>query len=651
MGEAASTPRPSPQLLVETALRGHVRREEDGPRVLLISMPWAQPVGPSLALGLLKSLLVDAGIPTDVLYANLAIGASLPYKQMLALASSPIASLLTSPLMRDLQGLEDTLDEIMPFLSAKVQLDDPDWQSRDRVRQIILQCDSELDAVLASIPLEQYDIVGFSLMFEQTPASIAMARRMKRVKPDLVVVLGGASCDGDMGPALLEAFPEIDYVVSGEADETIAPLIGLIRGGGHGLEEIPGLSMRKEGRILTQMGRQTGNLDALPTPDYRDYFQQLRASQYHAMVQAPLLPFEASRGCWWGQEHLCTFCGLNGNSVAFRRKGQERVVAEIMELAETYQSTMVTATDNILDREAVRGFIPTLAAIREQQELDLTFFFEVKTNLNRRELQLLAKAGVRHVQPGVESFSDHVLKLMGKGASGVQQLQFVKWCEEVHITPVYNILVNIPGTTTADYEELERMVPFVRHLRPPNGSHLPVRLQRFSPYYDFPDRYGIRNVRPADVLIKTYRDVDADVLRRLVYYFDYEHDDDGDDCVQRAKMRLVDALASWIKGYLPGTLTYRRGPGFVRITDRRAKLDGGQGKRVIILTGAKEQLFTFCDTFQTGARIRERFAESLGPGAEEVLSQLVSARLLWRDGKDRYLALPIHARGMEDVGT
>ena len=46
-------------------------------------------------------------------------------------------------------------------------------------------------------------------------------------------------------------------------------------------------------------------------------------------------------------------------------------------------------------------------------------------------MRLLRDAGVTTIQPGIESFSDRVLKLMKKGVTGLQNIQLLKWCKEI----------------------------------------------------------------------------------------------------------------------------------------------------------------------------------------------------------------------------
>ncbi len=58
----------------------------------------------------------------------------------------------------------------------------------------------------------------------------------------------------------------------------------------------------------------------------------------------------------------CTFCGLNGSSMAFRSKSPGRVLAEIRELEARYGCSRFETVDNILDMDYFKNVLPALAA-------------------------------------------------------------------------------------------------------------------------------------------------------------------------------------------------------------------------------------------------------------------------------------------------
>jgi radical SAM superfamily enzyme YgiQ (UPF0313 family) len=136
----------------------------------------------------------------------------------------------------------------------------------------------------------------------------------------------------------------------------------------------------------------------------------------------PGLLVETSRGCWWGQKHHCTFCGLNGHGMTFRSKSSERVVQEFEAVTSRYGLRRLEVVDNILDMSHIRTALTSVARAQPGYEL----MYETKANLSYDQLRILAAAGVHWIQPGIESLHDRVLKLMDKGITACINISLLK---------------------------------------------------------------------------------------------------------------------------------------------------------------------------------------------------------------------------------
>ena len=171
------------------------------------------------------------------------------------------------------------------------------------------------------------------------------------------------------------------------------------------------------------------DLDALPYPDFTDFFAQFERSRFGGDWQ-PSVFVETSRGCWWGERMHCTFCGLNGATMAYRSKSAPRALDELTHLADdAIPGCDIQVVDNILDLKYFKTLLPELAA----RKLNVSLFYETKSNLKKDQVRLLRDAGVLTIQPGIESFSDRVLKQMKKGVTGLQNIQLLKWCKEIGV--------------------------------------------------------------------------------------------------------------------------------------------------------------------------------------------------------------------------
>lgn len=281
---------------------------------------------------------------------------------------------------------------------------------------------------------------------------------------------------------------------------------------------MPGIAHRVGERVdFGGQPQQVRELDSLPLPNYDDFFAagaRLRIPSA-TVANGVQLPFESARGCWWGEKHHCTFCGLNGLSMGYRSKSASRVLQEIDELARRYRTRYLEAVDNILDHQHIEGVFGVLA----ERQRDYRFFYEVKANLKREQIRVLAHGGMRRVQPGIESLSTHILQLMRKGVSAIKNVRLMKWATYYGVDVSWNLLVGFPGEKLQDYTSQLQLIRVIPHLPPPRGAFR-ITLERFSPNFSQAAEMGFENVRPLEPYSYIYPpEID---LRRIAYFFEYD---------------------------------------------------------------------------------------------------------------------------------
>jgi ribosomal peptide maturation radical SAM protein 1 len=478
-------------------------------------MPFADPSMPTLGVSLLKAASVRDGFSSSIRYFNIdfvdRIGVDL-YRRIAN--AFPPESLIGEWFFADqvfgadIPHEDDYLAIILSRYPGASAIIPEIRKARREARQFVDWCASEIMAMKPSI-------VGFPTTFHQTCACLAVAKRLKELPSSPKVIFGGANCEGEMGHQMLQAFRWLDYVCTQEGDIAFPELLRQLRRG-DSAALAPGIAAR-EGNGWAEPSL-VEEMDSLPVPDFEDYFKRIGQASWAAGVDVHLL-METSRGCWWGAKKHCTFCGLNGATMAYRSKSPERAFNEIRELVSRYGVTRVECVDNILDNRYISTVFPRLAAAG----LGIELFYEVKANLRLDQLQAMRAAGVTSIQPGIESLSSRILQLMQKGVSAAQNIQLLRWCAEENISVAWNLLGGFPGEPVEEYERMAAMIPLLVHLQHPSSCGK-FRLDRFSPHFTRPESFGIERIRPMPAYFYVYP-LTRRELMRLAYYFDFDHAD------------------------------------------------------------------------------------------------------------------------------
>jgi ribosomal peptide maturation radical SAM protein 1 len=515
-------------------------------KALLAYMPLGLLQIPSLGLSLLRSGLERRGIDCSVRYFNLDFvdrfcpgEGDAAAREYIALTSRyPTNFLAEACFAHELFGPHPRRDRRFEELRRPGSERESAWLEAvaDAVPPFIEWC-------LGAVDWSEHRIVGFSTTFiGQTLPSLLLADRLKAAHPHLVVVLGGANTEGEMGVELLRQFPQVDLVLRGECDETFPELCGRVLAG-EPLDGIPGLVRRSplDGAVEAQPPALVRDMDALAPPNFDDWVEQALATSFAARYRRKLeLPFESSRGCWWGEVSHCLFCGINGDAMTFRGKTPARTRSEIELLVERYRPTLLVGADAILDHRYYATLLEDLAA----RPVDVALSYEIKANVTRRHVRALAAAKVVDVVPGIEALSTRLLGLIGKGSTAITNLLCLRLAAEhgVHVTWYH--LCGLPFEEIDDYRREAELIERIHHLQPPREVAR-FTLQRFSPYFRDPAKHGIAEVRALEYYDAVFP-FDQDVVDRLAYNFSFRFGD-GRSAETTAEIEalLEDALGAW----------------------------------------------------------------------------------------------------------
>lgn len=534
-------------------------------QVALVNMPFSYSKYPSIQLGTLSALLKTHGVPVDCHHLNVRFAHKIgvPLYEMICEKRALFGEWLFSYLLfRDNPKRADYPRVFKPvFEQIAQESGQPLSFFEDMATRTAPQF---LTWAMTAIDWSQYKLVGFTSTFDQNVASLTLAKLIKDLYPDVKIVFGGANYDGDMGMEYFRAFPFIDYVVVGEGEEVVLQLVRHVTEGG--TAPVPnGVLHRADGQIrFTPNTTLFSDFAKTGPPDYDDYYHLLAELGDASQGLDRILLYEGSRGCWWGEKHHCTFCGLNAQSMKFRAKSPEQAAREMAALSSRYDTTRFRLVDNIIDMKYVENLFGQFAAAH----CDLDVFIETKSNLHKSQIRTLAVGGVKCMQPGLESLSLSQLKAMDKGVTPMQNIVCLKWSYYYRVAVSWNILLGFPGETNDDYRRQIELLPSLFHLQAPEATGK-FWLQRFSPYFMRPHEYGVRITGPGMAYEYVYDETRVD-LKKIAYDFEYELDHWPVD--PHVYQELVDLVGEWQRRYRAADrpfLYYSKAMDYVTVYDGR----------------------------------------------------------------------------------
>jgi ribosomal peptide maturation radical SAM protein 1 len=610
--------------------------------IALVSPPWPLYTRPSIQLGTLKAYVASrfpqVGVRAHHFYLKVAeaVGYRLYHaiSERTWLAESVYGTLLypqqadrMAHLFRKEAGKAPELRRLdLGSLSSRVKALSEEW--------------------LSAVDWSSVRLVGFSSVLCQLTACLYLIRRLKERCPCLTTVIGGSAFSLPAAAVALKLFPHIDALVFGEGELPLAHLVQHHVLEGRRLTELPpadGIMIREapEGLETARGFSQLKNLDHVPLPDFDDYFETLSGFS-PAKRFFPTLPVEFSRGCWWQRDGSgCDFCNLNQQWRGYRSKSESRAVAEVDHLTRRHRVLSLAITDNVLPKKSTAGILRGLAGLNR----DFALFAEIRATTPLAELELMAAAGLRQVQVGIEALSTRLLRKLHKGTSAIQNLEIMKHCETLGIINRSNLILHFPLSDAQDVDETLGTMEFSRPFRPPKAVGFWLGLG--SPVWRNPSAYGLRTVTNHPNWAKIFPPA---VVRSLPFMVQSYR---GQATFQRRLWKPVQAgLKAWTESYerlqagspAEPILSYRDGGEFLIIRERR--IEGGTASHR--LEGTSRGIYLYCGHHRPLKQIIERFPQVAADKITSFLEKMRAERLMFTEN-GHFLSLAAPLRNRESV--
>ncbi len=604
-------------------------------------MPFAPPGAPSLGLTQIESVVrkrFGAAVDIRTHYLNLdffgGIGDAAFYHHAVSAEARVTGAADWFFRSAAFPGAPDNSDE---YLARYYFGDDPESVAiADFLRRGRPQAYALLDELIARYDLASSDVVGFTLSFFQTTASIALANRLKALNPELCVVFGGPAVRGAPGRTLVDRAPAVDFVVSGAGLVSFPEMIAcLLENRDVRIAAIPGvLCAGVRGNPAAEDA--VGAALEINTPielDYTAFLDKFYASVDDPAI-VPYLLFQTSRGCWRADIERCTFCGLNALDERFEAMTPECALRHIRAvLAYAGRVSYFVACDNVAPPNYFTELFPQLEA-----RPGVYIKYETRSDLTAAQIKTLCDAGIRCVQPGVEALSTESLKLMRKGVSAFGNIGFLKECRRFHLYAEWNILLFSPGESETVYHKYESDIPLLAHLQPPVGV-FPIEFARDSCYFENAARFGLE-LEPEESLAYIYPFERAALFHLALRFADRSADTAK---IDRWLGRLGESVAQWREKW---NVPPHQRPRLVLWSDECGTVicDSRSGaERTYRIPEEDAALLTALEQPLT---LRDAAARSALPqsGVQESLDRLLAHGLLFQEN-GRFLALTIKPVG------
>ena len=284
------------------------------------------------------------------------------------------------------------------------------------------------------------DVVGLSSICSSYPLTLRLAEEVKRLNPRAVVIIGGPQASV-VDVATLRAFPCVDVVVRGEADDTFPRLLQLVENRDARWESLPGITFRRGDRLIRNpSGSVVEDLDRLPLPAF-DLDARIRSRGG--------IHLEIGRGC----PFACSFCSTNDFFRRnFRLKSPLRMIADISAIKREFGVSYFSLVHDMytIDRKKVVEFCEAILASGEQ----FTWGCSARTDcVDDDLLALMAKAGCTGIFFGIETGSKRLQQVINKKLDLVEALKRIECTDRLGIHTTVALIVGFPEETRDDLRD------------------------------------------------------------------------------------------------------------------------------------------------------------------------------------------------------
>jgi hypothetical protein len=362
--------------------------------------------------------------------------------------------------------------------------------TKDSVRNPFL--DLYENDLLSKANWNKYGLVGISIIHAgQVSPGLTLARILRRRYPHLHIVIGGSvfARHQDILEDKKALFEEIFHsIILFEGEHPLDQLLNQLKNG-KPLDTVPNLIYVKDGEVSRNSIAKALSYDQLACPNFDD----LPLNKY--LMPYPVLPYMASRGCYWGKCTFCTHSFIYDSH--YRKENEERVAEELDYLGKKYKTKYFTFSDEAISPNAFDRMSKAILSQGVQMRALGMLKFESDSVETVELFENMYQAGFLMLFFGLESANDRILSIIEKGCDQETEKRVLK---NSSLAGIWNHLYLFFGFPTEERHEAQETIDFtVEHGELGDGTIHSVgqsvfSLEKDSAIYHNPAKFQIDQI-------------------------------------------------------------------------------------------------------------------------------------------------------------
>ena len=321
--------------------------------------------------------------------------------------------------------------------------------------------------------IKNADILGVYAMSVHLKRLLPLLEKLKFINDRIKIVWGGPHATLFPGQTAKSKFADI--VVRGEGEEAMLEIVRGFESGKLDLHQIRGISFKEGNDIITTPDRDFIDMDTLPFIDWT-----FLKNEVMEVVKKTIIRVQASRGC----PYNCAFCiNVVSKNKKMRYRSPKNVLDEIEAIYHNYNISRIGFRDEVFmsNREQVKQIAGGIL----ERNIKITWLANPRVEYLRESyiddnyLKLLSESGCNKLSAGGESGSPRILKLLKKGCTVEDILNFVKRTKKHNIIPIVAFLTGIPTETHEEQIQTLRLIREILRIQPKAYINGPAN---FRPY-------------------------------------------------------------------------------------------------------------------------------------------------------------------------